>query len=219
MNDRTRVERPSTRRARPPKLARWLGFTGLFLGVAACGSGGESAAETPPIASAPAAESNAVGSIELGLALGDSNIRAVSYSIIGNQFQTTGVIDVSRSTQIASEIGGIPFGTNYVVTLTAASADGTSTTCSGSASFDVTRPSPRERAGARHLQGAKGRRRDAGAAARPRFVCAVPRPARRRPGAPEARSREAQRELSRAQRSAHESRASRCSPDGISAKR
>ena len=142
MNDRTRVERPSTRRARPPKLARWLGFTGLFLGVAACGSGGESAAETPPIASAPAAESNAVGSIELGLALGDSNIRAVSYSIIGNQFQTTGVIDVSRSTQIASEIGGIPFGTNYVVTLTAASADGPSTTCSGSASFDVTSQAP-----------------------------------------------------------------------------
>jgi hypothetical protein len=77
---------------------------------------------------------------EIGLALqlpGGTTIQTASFSIAGPRgFSRTGNIDVSASTKLTALIGGIPAGTGYQITLTATTTDG-STSCTGSASFDV----------------------------------------------------------------------------------
>jgi hypothetical protein len=65
-------------------------------------------------------------------------INSVSYTIIGpNGFSKTGSIDLSAATAFSATIGGIPAGNGYSISLSATAADG-STSCAGSASFNVT---------------------------------------------------------------------------------
>jgi phospholipase C len=78
------------------------------------------------------------GSIGLLLAGGTVNISTLSYSITGpGGFTKTGSIDVSSSTKATAVIGGLPAGAGFIITVTGASTDG-STTCGGSAPFSVT---------------------------------------------------------------------------------
>lgn len=128
------------------RLALFVGSACLLIGLSGCSSGAESmdepGANVPPVDSTQPSEAAQVGSVSLGLDLGGATIHGVNYSIIGTGFQTSGVLDVSHSTRVAGTIGGIPFGSNYVVTLTAQSLDGPNTTCSGSATFNVTSAAP-----------------------------------------------------------------------------
>jgi hypothetical protein len=77
---------------------------------------------------------------EVGLALqlpGGTTVLSASYSITGPKgFIRTGTIDVSASTKLTVLIGGIPAGKGYQITLTATTTD-VSTSCTGSATFDV----------------------------------------------------------------------------------
>jgi hypothetical protein len=64
-------------------------------------------------------------------------IDTVSYTILGpNGFSRMGSIDVSNSPMLSAQIGGLPPGSGYTITLTATSTDG-KTNCLGSATFDV----------------------------------------------------------------------------------
>jgi hypothetical protein len=89
-------------------------------------------------AASPSDEDPTTGSVGLALDIGDAHFDAFSYSIVGGQqFQKTGTIDVSNSTQLSAIIDGIPFGAGYSITLSATSSAPVST-CSGSASFAIT---------------------------------------------------------------------------------
>jgi hypothetical protein len=78
------------------------------------------------------------GSVGLALQVAPGlTLDEVSYAITGPLgFTTTGSIDVSNSTTVSAVISGLPAGTGYSITLTGTTTDG-STTCSGSATFDV----------------------------------------------------------------------------------
>lgn len=64
-------------------------------------------------------------------------LNSVAYTVAGNGFTKTGVIDTSGSPTIGGVIGGIPAGNGYTLTLTATAVEG-DTTFTGSARFDVT---------------------------------------------------------------------------------
>ena len=87
-----------------------------------------------------AAAENETGLGEIGLALqlpSGTQIQSVSYSISGPMgFSRSGSFDVSASTRLTAIISGIPARQGYQITLTATTVDG-STSCSGSATFDV----------------------------------------------------------------------------------
>ena len=77
------------------------------------------------------------GSIGLLLA-GGVNLSTLSYTITGpGGFSKTGSIDVSASSTVSAIIGGLPAGTGFTISLSGTSTDG-STTCVGSATFNVT---------------------------------------------------------------------------------
>jgi hypothetical protein len=135
-------------------LAR-LGTCALLGFTAACGSeapvapsanGTPSAALTPgqltapdhpaTQGSAPEAE-GAVGSIALSLKLGDKQLDSMNYAIVGSGFSTSGSLDVSHSSKVTGVIGGIPFGTNYALTMNGHGVGSAPLACSGSASFDL----------------------------------------------------------------------------------
>ncbi len=78
------------------------------------------------------------GSVDLALVEGGVTLTSVSYTIVGpNGFSKSGTINVSSSSKVSAVIGGLPAGNGYSITLSAAGTDGT-TTCGGSATFDVT---------------------------------------------------------------------------------
>ena len=79
-----------------------------------------------------------VGSIGLHLeAAPGVTFDSVTYAITGNGFTKTGTIDTSGSPAVSANIGGIPAGNGYTITLTATSVED-GTTFTGSATFDVT---------------------------------------------------------------------------------
>jgi hypothetical protein len=129
------------RRALTARIAVLAFSLGLGSGVLACGSGSAESASDAPVADTPSNDPGPSGSVSLELTAGQANLSAVTYTIVGGQFHTSGTLDVSHSTRISGTIAGIPFGTNYALTLNALSADG-STTCNGSAAFDITSPAP-----------------------------------------------------------------------------
>lgn len=86
--------------------------------------------------SAPEAE-GAVGSIALSLTLGDKRLDSMNYAIVGSGFSTNGSLDVSHSSKVSGVIGGIPFGTNYALTMNGKGVGSKPLDCSGSASFDL----------------------------------------------------------------------------------
>jgi hypothetical protein len=78
-------------------------------------------------------------SIELNLEIAPGiNLNGATYTINGpGGFLRTGTIDISHSTKFMANIGALPAGNGFTITITASSVDG-STSCSGSATFNVT---------------------------------------------------------------------------------
>jgi hypothetical protein len=133
---------------------RWpLGLihAAAFLGAlvfAACQStsqspvGGDPGA--PPAAGTdPSPDTGDFGSITFQLTTpGGFTFTSIGYDITGPAFHKTGSIDVSQSPTIAATVGGIPFGTGYVLTLTAQDTAANLAPCSSSATFDITSSAP-----------------------------------------------------------------------------
>jgi uncharacterized protein YjiK len=83
----------------------------------------------------PGADSGSIG-LSLQLASGET-LNSVSYTITGpNGFSRTGTIDTSKSSVVASTIGGLPVGSGFSIALDG-TATGGGTHCAGAASFDV----------------------------------------------------------------------------------
>ena len=79
-----------------------------------------------------------VGSVSLSLTLGGGyQFSQVLYDISGNGFHKADAINVATSTSISTIVGGIPFGSNYLLKLTAQDTDHKLTPCQGMASFTV----------------------------------------------------------------------------------
>ena len=108
-----------------------LGLCGVT-SLAGCSSPSDNTTSSSPVSH------ESVGSVGLDLQLGSgATINSASFTITGpNGFSKAGSIDVSKSTKLSATIGGIPAGVGFSITLSATSTDG-STTCGGSASFDV----------------------------------------------------------------------------------
>jgi hypothetical protein len=137
-----------------PALAR-IGTCALLCFAVACGSeapegasgsGAPNSALIPGHLAAPnhpATEGGApeaeetVGSIALSLELGDKQLDSMNYAIVGSGFSTSGRLDVSHSRQVSGVIGGIPFGTNYALTMNGKGVGSAPLDCAGSASFDL----------------------------------------------------------------------------------
>jgi len=86
----------------------------------------------------PEAAAEAVGHVGLALTpVAGLTLNAFSYTIVGpGAFTRSGTVDVSHSATLSTLVGGLPVGSGYTVTVSATSADAT-TTCGGSASFSV----------------------------------------------------------------------------------
>src|SRR5262245_18651317 len=85
----------------------------------------------------PTGDAEQTGTLGVNLTAGPGvTLNSVSYSITGNGFTKSGVIDISASPTISGTIGGIPAGNDYTITLSAVSAEGDAFT--GSARFNVT---------------------------------------------------------------------------------
>lgn len=79
-----------------------------------------------------------IGTLGLNLNVAPGvTLDSVTYTITGNGFSKTGSIDVSGTATISGTIGGIPAGSDYIITLTSTSRDG-GATFTGSARFNVT---------------------------------------------------------------------------------
>lgn len=142
------------------KLIQALALIGTcaLLGLSACGSEapeGTPASEAPSNTlepghlaapnrpstpgSAPESETpeETAGSIELSLQLGAQKLDSMSYAIVGSGFSKSGNLDVSHSSKVSGVVGGIPFGTNYSLTMTGKGAASVPMDCTGSTSFDL----------------------------------------------------------------------------------
>jgi hypothetical protein len=106
---------------RPPLI----GVAAMALALASCSHG----------TSGGDGDLAAIG-VAITLAPGET-VTSVQYVMTGpGGFHRNGTIAVGNSTTLSAVIGGIPAGAGYSITLTATTTDGT-TTCSGSATFDV----------------------------------------------------------------------------------
>jgi len=131
--------------------------TCMLLGLSACGSEAPPAAsigEMPGSEAAPgriaapgqrssagapqgAAQEENVGSIALSLKIGDKQLDAMGYAIVGSGFSTSGSLDVSHSSKVSGIVGGIPFGTNFALTMSGKGVGPAPLDCAGSTSFDM----------------------------------------------------------------------------------
>ena len=119
---------------RGSELLTRLGKVPLVWSLVLGASGGLASCSNDPIADG----GEQVGSVGLHLdAAPGVTFASVTYSIAGNGFTKTGTIDVSGSPVISANIGGIPAGNGYEITLTALSVED-GTTFTGSANFNVT---------------------------------------------------------------------------------
>jgi hypothetical protein len=124
------------RRALGLSVASLIPALCLALSALGCGNGSAESVDEPSAAATPV-DTTMSGSVSLALDVGDAHLDSVTYAIVGSEFHQTGTLDVSHATRISAVIGGIPFGTDYVVTLTAASTEPVPMTCDGSAAFQV----------------------------------------------------------------------------------
>lgn len=105
-----------------------------------CSSSDRTGSGAPePITSDPSVDN--AGTVGMQLTLpGGEEINSVNWTVTGpNGASTvvqTGVVNVGGSTTISFLIGGIPAGSNYSISLTGTSPDGT-TTCAGAATFNT----------------------------------------------------------------------------------
>ncbi|HTQ06484.1 MAG TPA: metallophosphoesterase [Polyangiaceae bacterium] len=112
-------------------FVRW-GFVGSLAAaglVAACSDAG-----TPPGGTVAGA-----GQLQVALQLANgTSVSSATYTITGpGGFTKSGNLNVGNSGAISAVIGGLPAGTGFSITLSATSTDG-STSCAGSATFNVT---------------------------------------------------------------------------------
>ena len=78
------------------------------------------------------------GELGLGIDLGNSGVKTVSYVITGSAgFHLVGSVGVTKSRKLATRIGAIPAALGYTVVLSADATDPPAT-CTGAATFDVT---------------------------------------------------------------------------------
>jgi hypothetical protein len=107
---------------------------GMALVLAGAGGAFAGCAEHTP----STADTAQLGSIDLALIEGGVTLTSVSYTITGpNGFSKAGTINVAASSTLSTIIGGLPAGNGFTITLAATGTDGT-TTCGGSATFNVT---------------------------------------------------------------------------------
>src|SRR5262245_11271320 len=79
-----------------------------------------------------------VGSFQMSLTVGGGvQLSDVNYDISGNGFHKAATINVANSATLSTVIGGIPFGTGYLLQLTAQDAGHKLAGCTGSATFDI----------------------------------------------------------------------------------
>src|SRR5204862_7398401 len=109
-----------------------LGFCGITA-IVGCGDQGNGTS-TPATAS-----EGKSGEVNLDLQLANgATLNSATYTIVGpNSYSKTGSIDLSSATKLSATIGGIPVGIGYSITISGTTTD-TSTTCGGSATFNVT---------------------------------------------------------------------------------
>ncbi len=110
----------------------WFGalVAGLFL--AACES------QTAKVANPPPSSGAEVGEFSLNLTLGTGyKFNEVGYDVSGNGFHKAATIDVAGSTTVSTIVGGIPYGSNYLLKLTAQEVDHKLTLCTGTATFSI----------------------------------------------------------------------------------
>lgn len=145
------------------KLSLVLALLGTcaLLGVSACGSeapagsssSGKPSNELSPgdgvvpnhtalTGSQPDDTEGAVGSIALSLKLGDKQLDSMNYAIVGSGFSKSGSLDVSHSSKVSGIVGGIPFGSNYALTMNGKGVGDAPLDCSGSTSFDLNNVGP-----------------------------------------------------------------------------
>src|SRR6478736_6626442 len=111
-----------------------LGFCGITA-TALVGCGDQGSGTKAP-ATASEASSGEV-SLDLALANG-TTLNSATFTIVGpNAYSKTGSIDLTSATKLSTTIGGIPVGTGYTITINGTTTD-SSTTCNGSATFNVT---------------------------------------------------------------------------------
>jgi hypothetical protein len=117
--------------------------TGIGLLVVAAGQT-IGCASGPDVPGSPSAStgSDATGSVGMKLSLpGGESLNAVSWTITGPNGAATvvqsGSVNLQHSQTIAFTVTGVPAGSNYSVSVTGTTADGT-VTCGGSANFSVT---------------------------------------------------------------------------------
>jgi len=112
---------------RTMNLGMALVLAGAGAAFAGCGEHTPSTADTAQL-----------GSIDFALIEGGVTLTSVSYTITGpNGFSKVGTINVAASGTLSTIIGGLRAGDGFTITLAATGTDGT-TTCGGSATFDVT---------------------------------------------------------------------------------
>jgi hypothetical protein len=110
-------------------------LTGLALGAATFGLAACSSIDVTDFSLEPGQE---LGSLELELALNaEVELASVSWQVTGNGFAKSGSADVSDSESVSLLIGGIPAGSGFALTLSAADASGAGFSCTGSETFDV----------------------------------------------------------------------------------
>lgn len=84
-------------------------------------------------------ETEATGSLGVALTIGDAvTLHTVQYEITGNGYSKTGSVNIRKSQVVRFDVGGIPAGTGYQITLTAVDANDAAISCQGSAQFNIT---------------------------------------------------------------------------------
>lgn len=81
-------------------------------------------------------ETEVEGSIELAIETNGVTINSVTYTITGDDYSRTSVLNVARSTRISALVGGLPVG-SYQLSLSATDANDPSLRCTGGTAFDI----------------------------------------------------------------------------------
>jgi hypothetical protein len=114
--------------------------TAIFVLAAACtGAIVNGCGSNTPDSSNGTTSEGATGTVDLALQLANgATLNSATFTIIGpNSYSKTGSIDLTSATKLSAAIGGIPVGTGYTITINGTTTD-SSTTCGGSATFNVT---------------------------------------------------------------------------------
>ncbi|MEN9580756.1 MAG: hypothetical protein RJA70_3765 [Pseudomonadota bacterium] len=81
-----------------------------------------------------------VGEVEFALNLGhEIDLASVHYDVSGNGYSRSGDVNVQKSRVLRFQLGGLPVGEGFVITLSALGAKDPEITCSGSSTFDIQR--------------------------------------------------------------------------------